>query len=444
MVWQRKVIWAEGMFLRPQHFQQQERFLFRQLQSRSLPGQPFFWGFSELELDTDLLRMGKLGIRSAHGVLPDGTPFQLPGDDEAPTPLDIGKDFKDVVVHLALPLRRFSGSEVTFGEGSQSPARYLSDVTEVADSNDVGAQPAEVQLGRLRLSLRPAHELTEGWVSLPVAHVVERQASGGVLLEPGFIPTVVKNEPSSVLNTFCKEIHGLLRQRGEVLAQRMIQPERGGIGEVGDFLLLQLINHWTGAAQHWVRTASIHPERLFEELLRLAAELTTFDHERRRPEVLPAYDHDDLRRSFPPLMLELRRSLSSVLEQNAIQIPLHDRQYGVRVALIPSTELLTTCDFVLAAHAQTTPEFLRTHFPTQTKLGPVERIRDLVNLHLPGVTLRPLPIAPREIPYHAGYNYFEVDTTHDLWNQLQSSGGLAMHVSGEFPDLQLEFWAIRR
>jgi type VI secretion system protein ImpJ len=31
-------------------------------------------------------------------------------------------------------------------------------VTEVADSNDVGAQPAEVQLGRLRLSLRPAHD----------------------------------------------------------------------------------------------------------------------------------------------------------------------------------------------------------------------------------------------------------------------------------------------
>jgi type VI secretion system protein ImpJ len=212
----------------------------------------------------------------------------------------------------------------------------------------------------------------------------------------------------------------------------------------GDFLLLQLINHWTGAAQHWVRVGSIHPERLFEELLRLTAELTTFDHELRRPDALPAYDHDDLRHSFPPLMLALRRSLSSVLEQSAIQIPLHDRQYGVRVAQIPSTELLTSCDFVLAAHAQTTPEFLRTHFPTQTKLGPVERIRDLVNLHLPGVTLRPMPIAPREIPYHAGYNYFEVDTTHDLWNQLQSSGGLAMHVSGEFPELQLEFWAIRR
>jgi len=133
-----------------------------------------------------------------------------------------------------------------------------------------------------------------------------------------------------------------------------------------------------------------------------------------------------------------------VLEQNAIQIELQERQYGVRVALIPSTELLTTCDFVLAVHAQTTVEFLRTHFPTQTKLGPVEKIRDLVNLHLPGVILRSLSVAPREIPYHAGYSYFEVDTTHDLWRQLNSSGGLAMHVSGEFPELQLEFWAIRR
>lgn len=147
MVWQRKVIWAEGMFLRPQHFQQQERFLLQQLQSRSLPGQPFFWGFSELTLDSDMLRLGKLGIRCAHGVLPDGTPFQLPGNDEVPASIDIGQDMKDVVMHLALPLRRFAGSEVTFGDGEHGQARYISEIAEVTDSNDIGAQPADVQLG---------------------------------------------------------------------------------------------------------------------------------------------------------------------------------------------------------------------------------------------------------------------------------------------------------
>ena len=53
-------------------------------------------------------------------------------------------------------------------------------------------------------------------------------------------------------------------------------------------------------------------------------------------------------------------------------------------------------------------------------------------------TIDAVPAATLLLPY------FEVDTTHDLWRQLNNSGGLAMHVSGEFPELQLEFWAIRR
>ena len=444
MVWQRKVVWAEGMFLRPQHFQQQERFFDALLQSRSLPAQAFFWGFSELQLDTELLALGKLGLISARGVLPDGTPFRFPQDDEAPTPLDIGKNLKDCVVHLALPMRRRAGGEVMLGATESPMARYQAHVVEVADVNSVGAQPAEVQLGQARLSLRCAQDVSNGWVSLPVAHVVERQADGTLLLDKSFIAPVVNNSEISPLSAFCRELHGLLGQRGSALEGRLTQPGRGGVGEVGDFLILQFVNRWELAVAHWLEVRTIHPERLFDELLRMAGELATFTRESRRPAAMPRYDHDDLRRCFLPLMAALRGGLSSVLEQNAIQIELQERQYGVRVAQIPSTELLSTCDFVLAVHAQTTVEFLRSHFPTQTKLGPVERIRDLVNSHLPGVTLRTLPVAPREIPYHAGYSYFELDTSHDLWRQLNNSGGLALHVSGEFPELQLEFWAIRR
>ncbi|MCV5233200.1 type VI secretion system baseplate subunit TssK, partial [Escherichia coli] len=65
MVWQRKVVWAEGMFLRPQHFQQQERHLDFLIQGRSLSAQPFYWGFSELTLDTQMLALGKVALISA-------------------------------------------------------------------------------------------------------------------------------------------------------------------------------------------------------------------------------------------------------------------------------------------------------------------------------------------------------------------------------------------
>ena len=67
----------------------------------------------------------------------------------------------------------------------------------------------------------------------------------------------------------------------------------------------------------------------------------------------------------------------------------------------------------------------------------------LVQLQLPGVTVRPLPVAPRQIPYHAGYHYFELDKSGDMWRQLEKSGGVAMHLAGEFPGLAMEFWAIR-
>jgi type VI secretion system protein ImpJ len=143
-------------------------------------------------------------------------------------------------------------------------------------------------------------------------------------------------------------------------------------------------------------------------------------------------------------MADLRQSLSMVLEQTALPIELQDRKYGVRVAIIPDVDLQRSAQFVLAVSAQMPSEALRARFPTQVKIGPAERIRDLVNLQLQGVPLLPMPVAPRQIPYHAGFSYFELDTRgNELWRQLESSGGLAMHVAGDFPGLEMEFWAIR-
>jgi type VI secretion system protein ImpJ len=112
--------------------------------------------------------------------------------------------------------------------------------------------------------------------------------------------------------------------------------------------------------------------------------------------------------------------------------------------VIADIELQRNASFVLAVNAQMQGEALRARFPTQVKIGPAERLRDLVQLQLPGISLRPLPVAPRHIPFHAGFTYFELETRgNELWKQLETSGGLAMHIAGDFPGLALEFWAIR-
>ena len=441
---QKKVIWSAGMFLKPQHFQQQERYLEFFAHARSLPLESFFWGFYELEFDVQALSLGKIAIASAHGIFPDGTPFQFPVQGAGPEALNIPADTKSQRVVLALPVRRHEADEVSFDNSQDSLARYRVSEKQTQDTNSIRATPSLLQVGDLRVHLLLESDLTDSWMALGVAHIVERRPDNQIVLDKNYIPPTLSCGRQEVLHNYTNEILGLLHQRADTLASRLSQPGRGGVSEVADFLMLELLNRWEPLIKHVAHVRSCHPERLYGMLLQLAGDLSTFFKESRRPDNYPDYDHDNLQNCFEPLMADLRKSLSMVMEQHAIQIELHDRNYGIKVAVMPSVELIQSAHFVLAVHADVPSETVRSNFPTQVKIGPVEKIRDLVNLHLPGIALRSLPIAPRQIPYNAGHHYFELDTDHELWKQLARSGGLALHVAGDFPGMQLEFWAIRQ
>ena len=92
--WENKVMWAEGMFLRTQHFQQAERYLEKLARTTVRALQPLAWGFSSLEIDQGLLKTGVFALTNASGILPDGTPFDIPGDDDHPLPLAVPADLR--------------------------------------------------------------------------------------------------------------------------------------------------------------------------------------------------------------------------------------------------------------------------------------------------------------------------------------------------------------
>lgn len=444
MTWNNKVIWTEGMFLQPQHFQQHDRHIEQQLRDRLQAAWAYGWGFSSLTLDDAALNLGKLAISAAQGLLPDGTAFSLPNNDAAPAAFDVPADARNELIVLALTLQRPGVIESDAEEaGGSLGTRYKVTEVDVGDNNTNADRDAALQIGRINLRLMMARDAVEGYATLGVARVIERRADNKVVLDPHYVPPLLHSRGHVILDGYVRELFGLLHQRGEALASRLAQPGRSGSGEIADFLLLETVNRNEPLFAHLQGVSVLHPERLYSACLTLAGDLSTF-RERRRPSAYPEYDHDDLARTFRPVIDDLRQSLSMVMEQTAIPIELQDRKYGVRVAIISDVELQRNAQFVLAVAAQMPGEALRGRFPTQVKIGPVERIRDLVNLQLPGVTLRPLPVAPRQIPYHAGFNYFELETrNNELWKQLESSGGMAMHIAGEFPGLELEFWAIR-
>jgi len=216
-----------------------------------------------------------------------------------------------------------------------------------------------------------------------------------------------------------------------------------GTADIADFLVLLFLNRYEPLLAHYAASGDIHPEAFYSLGLQMAGELATYYEPTKRPRTFAVYKHEDLQKTFTPLMTALRWLLAQVIETNAVRLPLEDRKFGIRVHIITDRSLLSTATFVLAVKASMQAEALRRNFPQQVKIGPVEQIRELVNVALPGVTVRALPVAPRQIPYTAGAAYFELDKSSSYWKQLLNSQAFAIHLSSDFPQAEMEFWAIR-
>ena len=439
-----KVVWTQGLFLQPHHFQQQSRFFEYLTDMRVRAAEPHAWGFTELVLDESQFALGQLSVLRASGVLPDGTPFALPQGEAVPPAFDVPADLKGEVVYLAAPVARTGVNEVDFGDAAADDMfRYRAATLELRDQTNAGDDPEPVQTGALALRLLRGRDLTDGFAALGVARVMDRRSDNQLLLDRSYIAPQVRIEASGQLSSTASLLHGLIQQRARTLAGAMGQVMQG-TSEIGDFMMLQSLNRAEPLFRQLAGAPSAHPRELYLACLQLAGDLATFSAESRHPPEYPVYRHDDLQRVFMPVVEDLRRLLSTVIERNAVQIDLIERNHGVRTAVVGDMELLRTAGFVLAVTAQMSGEQLRQRFPAQSKLGPVERIRDLVNLQLPGVTMRSLPVAPRQLPFHAGYHYFELERSGELWKQIERGGSLVLHVAGDFPGLDIELWAIRQ
>ena len=345
---------------------------------------------------------------------------------------------------LLLPVRQPGSVETAPLAQVETVARFISGEHEVPDNNAGTQANVTVPIGRLRLRLALEGEARSGHTAIGLARIVEVRSDRSVVLDEGFIPPVLVSNASGVLAGFISQIQGLLHQRAEALAGRVSETATRGAAEIADYLLLQLCNRYEPLMTHLAAIiGQLHPEEFYRQAVSLAGELATFTEMRKRPAGFPLYRHEDLQATFRPVMAALRQALSAVLEQNAVPIPLQERKFGIRVGPIVDRSLVAEATWVLAVKAQVPAENLRRGFPNQVKIGPVEQIRELITVALPGIAVRALPVAPRQLPYYAGTSYFELDRTSSYWAALARSGGIAIHVTGDLPGLEIECWAIR-
>ncbi|MDD1780508.1 type VI secretion system baseplate subunit TssK [Enterovibrio sp. ZSDZ35] len=438
-----RVIWNEGLFIKPQHFQQMQRNFEYQLEERVATLNQHLYGITDLAFNAEYLSFGRVALERVGGVMPDGTVFNVPNEDTLPTALEISSnDVANQIVYLSIPLRSDTTTEINWPD-SEINARFNSKRQNVRDTHSQNGDGVVIDVSPVCPKIMLESHDRSAYASIAIGRILEKRPDGSVLLDETFIPCHLKISAVPRLYRFVGEMAGLMHERAKNIAYRLGTPSQGGVAEVTDFMLLQALNRLQPMLQHLSKLPTLHPERLYAELSAICGELSTFTDESRLAPDFKAYRHDLPTEALNELLMKLRQSLSIVLEPKAVSIQLHQRKYGLMVAPIHDPGLLDDAEFIVAVRAKLPQEELRKLFTQQTKVASVEKIRELISLQLPGVPLSPLPIAPRQLPYHAGYIYYQLDKSSQAWSMLINGSGFAFHVAGHIPDVELQFWAIR-
>lgn len=436
-----KVMWREGTLMRPHHLQQQQRYNDYVNNLRFQAVHDLSWGFTELSINNELLAQGKIMLDSASGTLPDGTVFSLPDQDALPDPLhpDSFPDEESRNVYLALPVASDVRGEVSYG---QQVGRYRLNDADVRDLHSENGDARALTVGQLTPRIMSGADDMSAYVTLPLCRIKDKRADGSLMLDDNFIPCCQNIHVSARLREFLREVQETVGGRANDLANRIGSPAQSGIADVAEFMMLQLLNRNQTRFTHRARRPQLHPEAFYLDLAGLLGELMTFTEPSRLPCPLDVYDHRNLTNTFKTLLPEVKRALHTVLSPRAVNLPLHLRD-GIWQADVHDSALLQSATFVLAVAAKMETLQLQRQFIQQSKISSPEKIRNMVSVQIPGIRLHTLMVAPRQLPYHAGFSYYELDKSGAAWADVASAGAIALHVSGTFPDLNMQLWAIR-
>ena len=441
-----KLLWGEGLFLRPQHFQQQDRYHEARLNQTARALHPYCWGVRRLSIDQEALKSDTLRIDALSLVFPDGELYRAPELDPLPLQVRLGElppSTQAITFHAALPALKPHGENCAEPDEEHGEARY---VQHERDTQDLFTRAADAPVVYLRKTVRLVSDLDalEAFDSFPLARL-RRVATGGFEVDPGFIPPSVSIEGAPGLHNAVARLMEKLLAKVNTLYGHMREPSRNMVeirgGDMSSFWLLHTASTGYAALSHYLNHPELHPERLFGDLLALAGGLMAYSRSHKL-EDLPAYSHLDPGPAFARLVDILRDLLDTVVSSKYFSIPLSNERPSYHLGTLDSGKINAQATLYLAVSADMPALQLVDIVPLRFKLGAPQDVDKFVLSAMPGVRLLHAPQVPAALPVRPDTYYFMLENKGTLYDSMLKAQAISIYVPNGIRDLQLDLIAV--
>lgn len=441
-----KVLWGEGLFLRPQHFQRQDSYHESRLHQTAVALHPYAWGVRNLQIDTEALANSSLRFNELSVIFPDGEPYSAPQDDNLPPAVslaDIPLAQQSVTFHLVIPSLNWHGgnssSDTTVGVGP----RYTQIGQETLDLFTHAAAAEVMYLGK-QVRVVSEFDSLDSFVSFPIARL-RREATGGFKLDSSFMAPCVSIKSNPLLFLNLRRLLDSLQAKVNALYGHHREPSKNVIefrsGDIASFWLLHTASAAFAGLSHLFHHPVLHPERYFEQLLNLAGQLMTFSKSHSLVD-LPVYKHEDPGPAFTQLHAIIKDLLDTVISSRYFAIALTEVKPSYHSGRLDSGKIDEKTVFFLGVSADMPALELVDIVPLRFKIGAPDDVEKFVLSAMPGVRLVHSPQVPAALPVKPDTYYFSVDSKGALYDRMLDAQSLSIYVPSGLQNLQLELLAV--
>lgn len=304
------VQWHEGLLIYPQHFQKMRNEL-RQLSLCYLAmGTPFYWGIRMMSVDTAALAGGIISIKEILAIMPDGSIIFKDGNSKNTIELDLKPykdqmDGKELPIHLAV-IKAQDNSKTVGGEYG----RYDSVEGEPIIDENTGDNPIITPRLALKTFLIAGNDIPARYTSFPLLGVIYKDDA---YVRTDLIPCQTNVRKTGMVAKMCEPLIKALRSRLTFLSERLQSTYNNDTASMMDKYekIYGMICGRLLALEALFHTEGSHPLQIHKELCGTAGAFSALNTGQ-LPPIFDAYDHNDLRATFKPILEYIDKMIATV------------------------------------------------------------------------------------------------------------------------------------